>query len=155
MDAACKLLREQCSSITAPTALATGDGAQLGQGGIMQTVCEYVDGAMCGAAKPTQTTTKNEDWRKMDAACKVLREQCSAITAPTALATGAVGAQLGQGGIAPYMQTVCEYVDGAMCGAAKPTHTTTQTPGPTQAPSSGSGWLILVALAIAVVVLSK
>ena len=66
MEAACKLLREQCSAITAPTALATGAvtgdatrlvGPQMGQGGIMQTVCQYVDGAMCGAAKPTQTTT--------------------------------------------------------------------------------------------------
>ncbi len=75
MDAACKLLREQCSAITAPKALATGAvtgavtgeathmvGPQMGQGGIMQTVCQYVDGALCGAAKPTPGPTQTPTW---------------------------------------------------------------------------------------------
>ncbi len=102
----------------------------------------------------------------MDAACKFLREQCAATTAPTTLPTGTVSMARNELGYslpvdAQMVQQMCTYVDG-MCRAPTPTPTPTPTqtptPTPTQTPApaaSGSGWVILVVLAIVIVVLSK
>ena len=111
----------------------------------------------------------------MDAACKFLREQCAATTAPTALSTSTVAADVDSdvaqklAGIqkeigyslpvdAQTVHQMCRYVDG-MCRAAAPSPTptpaATRTATVPSKSSSGSGWVILVVLAIAIAVLSK